>query len=76
MSRVRAHTCAEPGPWDYHCTEATGHRYSCYDAGEDTSWNDASPEDWQTETPHVCDDPNCPSSRVSAPASTSGTGAS
>lgn len=61
MSRVRAGACAEPGPWDYHCTEPPLHRYSCYDAGEDTSWNERSPEDWQTETPHACYDEACDS---------------
>ena len=59
MSTVRPGTCAEPGPGDMHCTEHRLHRYSCYDAGEDSSWNDRSPEDWQTETPHACDDPAC-----------------
>lgn len=59
MSAIRRGRCAEPGPYDQHCTEYVGHRYSCYDAGEDASWNDRSPEDWQTDTPHECDDPAC-----------------
>jgi hypothetical protein len=59
MSRIRPGTCGEPGPYTTHCTEHIGHRYSCYDAGDDSSWNDRSPEDWQTEQPHKCDDPRC-----------------
>lgn len=59
MSRGRPGTCAEPGPRDLHCTENRMHDYSHYDAGEDESWNDRAPEDWQTETPHDCGDPDC-----------------
>lgn len=59
MSRLRKGTCAEPGPYATHCTEPPLHRHSCYDAGDDSSWNDRFPEDWQTETPHACEDPGC-----------------
>lgn len=51
--------CGEQGPYATHCTEPPNHRYSCYDASDDSSWNDRFPEDWQTETPHNCDDPEC-----------------
>lgn len=51
--------CNEPGPYSWHCTEPRLHDYSCYDAQEDTSWNDRSPEDWQLETPHDCEDAAC-----------------
>jgi hypothetical protein len=44
VSDIRAGTCAEPGPYDTHCTEHPRHRYSCYDAGDDSSWNDR--QDW------------------------------
>lgn len=60
MSRRRPGTCADPGPYDYHCTEPIGHRYSCYDAGEDSSWNDGQFRDgWFDASPHECDDPDC-----------------
>ena len=32
--------CGMPGPYEAHCTDGPGHRYSCYDAGEDVSFND------------------------------------
>lgn len=67
MSRVRPGTCADPGPDDLHCTEPRGHRYSCYDAGEDESWNDGTMAD--DPRTHLCDDPACAPSQ---PAATSG----
>ena len=63
MSRIRPGTCAEPGPYDQHCTEDRWHDYSHYDAGEDSSWNDRSPEGWQGETPHACDEATCRGNR-------------
>ncbi len=56
MSRRRPGTCQAPGPSSAHCTDHPGHRYSCYDAGEDVSFNDR--QDWLT--PHDCQDPACP----------------
>lgn len=56
MSKTRPGTCAEPGPYDAHCTDYPGHRYSCYDAGEDVSFNARA--DWLS--PHACDEPDCP----------------
>jgi hypothetical protein len=38
-------TCADPGPYTAHCTEPPMHRFSCYDAGEDVSFNDR--QDWK-----------------------------
>lgn len=35
--------CAEPGPWGTVCTQDSGHRYSHYDAQDDSSWQD----DWR-----------------------------
>lgn len=40
----RSTTCGEPGPYEAHCTDFPGHAYSCYDAGEDVSFNDR--QDW------------------------------
>lgn len=37
--------CAEPGPWGTVCTQELGHRYSHYDAQDDSSWQDDWP-DW------------------------------
>ncbi|GAA5154844.1 hypothetical protein GCM10023340_39040 [Nocardioides marinquilinus] len=54
MSRVRPGTCAEPGPGDAHCTDRRMHDYSCYDAGEDVSFNS------RHDFTHDCDDPKCP----------------
>lgn len=51
--------CNEPGPYDWHCTEDRLHDYSCYDAQEDASWNERSPEDWKIDTPHECEDVAC-----------------
>jgi len=48
MSAPRPDTCAEPGPYGAHCTEDPGHRYSHYDGGDDSSWQD----DWRDWT-HV-----------------------
>lgn len=60
MSAKRHGACADPGPGDAHCTEPPGHAYSCYDAGEDTSWNDGQWRDgWFDGTPHECGDANC-----------------
>lgn len=53
MSRIRPHTCGDPGPGDTHCTDDAGHRYSCYDAGEDVSFNH------RQGFRHDCDDPAC-----------------
>lgn len=53
--------CGDPGPGDAHCTEYPGHRYSCYDAGQDLSWNDGLFRDgWYDENPHRCDESGCP----------------
>ena len=53
MSTIRPNTCAEPGPGDAHCTDDVLHRYSCYDAGDDVSFN--SRQDFR----HDCADPAC-----------------
>lgn len=53
MSTIRKGQCADPGPYGAHCTDDTGHRYSCYDASEDVSFNHR--QDFQ----HDCDDPSC-----------------
>lgn len=65
MSGIRPGTCGDPGPGDLHCTDTPGHRYSCYDAGEDVSWNDNQFEMGFFDSPdggpvHVCDEPKCP----------------
>jgi len=39
----RPGTCADRGPWGTTCTEDPMHRYSHYDAGDDSSWQD----DWR-----------------------------
>jgi hypothetical protein len=57
---IRTGTCADPGPGDAHCTEELGHRYSCYDAGRDVSWNDGQFDmGFFDGTPHECDEPKC-----------------
>ena len=54
MSAIRQFTCGEPGPGDAHCTEPDpAHRYSCYDAGKDVSFN------YRQHFRHDCDDPLC-----------------
>lgn len=53
MSQIRPYTCAMPGPYAAHCTEYPMHRYSCYDAGEDVSFN--SRQDFR----HDCNDNAC-----------------
>jgi len=61
VSKIRHGTCGDPGPGDAHCTEDRLHDYSCYDAGEDISWNDGQFADgWYDEQPHTCTDPACP----------------
>ena len=55
MSTIREHTCAEPGPRSAHCTDRPAHDYSCYDAGEDVSWNYRQDAEWT----HECSDPRC-----------------
>lgn len=54
MSVIRKGQCGDPGPYDAHCTVYPGHRYSCYDASEDVSFND------RHEFTHECADPDCP----------------
>lgn len=54
MSNVRKGQCNDPGPYAAHCTDDPGHRYSCYDAGEDVSFNH------RHDFTHRCEDPACP----------------
>lgn len=54
MSAIRRGACADPGPGDAHCTDDPGHRYSCYDAGDDVSFNH------RQGFRHDCADPACP----------------
>lgn len=54
MSAIRSGTCGAPGPYEAHCTDDPGHRYSCYDASEDVSFNH------RQEFDHGCSDPRCP----------------
>lgn len=54
MTAIRPGTCGDPGPYDAHCTERVGHDYSCYDAGEDVSFNH------RHDFVHNCDDTACP----------------
>ena len=53
MSAIRPGRCGEPGPGDAHCTDSRMHDYSCYDAGEDVSFNHR--QDFE----HHCTDPAC-----------------
>ena len=55
MSQRRLGTCGAPGPGRAHCTDYAWHRYSCYDAGDDVSFNDR--QEWLT--PHDCEDVEC-----------------
>lgn len=54
MSTIRPGTCGEPGPYAAHCTNDRMHDWSCYDAGEDVSFNHR--QDFR----HDCEDPTCP----------------
>ena len=54
MSNIRPGTCGDPGPYEAHCTDYPGHRYSCYDAGKDVSFNH------RHDFTHACSDPACP----------------
>lgn len=54
MSAIRKGACGEPGPYSAHCTDDPIHRFSCYDAGEDVSFNS------RQDFVHDCDDPTCP----------------
>jgi hypothetical protein len=51
---IRNGQCADPGPGDAHCTEDRIHRFSCYDAGADVSFND------RHDFTHACTDRACP----------------
>ena len=53
MSDIRQGTCGEPGPGDAHCTDDPLHDYSCYDAGDDVSFNS------RQGFRHDCKDPKC-----------------
>jgi hypothetical protein len=53
MSAIRQYSCGDPGPGDAHCTKDSGHLYSCYDAGEDVSFNH------RHDFRHDCNDPRC-----------------
>jgi hypothetical protein len=57
MSEIRKGACGMPGPYGAHCTEPPAHRYSCYDAGDDVSFNERMMRD--NGLVHECDDPNC-----------------
>lgn len=54
MTKRRSGKCGDPGPYAAHCTDYPGHSYSCYDAGEDVSFNNR--QDWT----HDCGDSECP----------------
>ena len=54
MGKPRRDRCQQPGPYAAHCTEWPGHQYSCYDAGEDVSFND------RQDFVHNCGDVTCP----------------
>ena len=41
--------CRDPGPYGSHCTEWAGHKWSCYDASKDQSFNNRTFEDTDTE---------------------------
>ncbi|MBT2484818.1 MULTISPECIES: hypothetical protein [unclassified Microbacterium] len=51
---IARNECAEPGPWGTVCTEDIWHRYSHYDSGDDSSWQD----DWRDYGPDDEDDPD------------------
>ncbi|MCV7424354.1 hypothetical protein H7K45_27790 [Mycobacterium yunnanensis] len=53
MSKIRPGTCGDPGPYKAHCTDYPGHYYSCYDSGDDVSFNHR--QDFE----HHCDDTTC-----------------
>lgn len=53
MSSIQQGTCSAPGPYEAHCSEDVTHRYSCYDAGEDVSFN--ARQDFE----HKCEDSLC-----------------
>lgn len=53
MGKIQTATCGMPGPSDAHCTEPRYHRFSCYDDGEDVSFND------RQDFVHDCSDPDC-----------------
>ena len=57
MSAIRKGTCGMPGPYGAHCTEPPMHRYSCYDAGDDVSFNERMMRD--DDLVHECNDPLC-----------------
>lgn len=57
MSRIRPGTCAAGGPYGAHCSDYPAHRYSCYDAGDDVSFNAGMMQD--ADLVHECDDPSC-----------------
>lgn len=54
MGMIRSSACGKPGPYTAHCTSDIAHEFSCYDAGEDVSFND------RQDFVHGCTDPNCP----------------
>lgn len=47
VSAPIAGRCNEPGPWGKFCTDYPYHRFSHYDATDDSSWQD----DWREDTP-------------------------
>lgn len=53
MGKIRPGYCNEPGPYEAHCTNQKWHRYSCYDSGEDVSFND------RQDFIHSCIDVDC-----------------
>lgn len=58
MSGIRQYTCGAPGPYGAHCTDYPGHDYSCYDAGNDVSFNARTMR--EEEIPHgECEEEGC-----------------
>jgi hypothetical protein len=66
MSGRRPGTCGEPGPYDAHCTLERMHDHSCYDGGEDVSWNHHQWYDFDL-APHDCGDESCPDAGYRGP---------
>lgn len=46
--------CSKAGPDGAHCTNLPGHRWACYDATRQVSW------DLQTMFKHWCREAHCP----------------
>lgn len=58
-TEVRPGECGVKGPYQYVCTDQSGHSYTHYDSRQDSSWPDNWWTHWNVPLRHHPDDCRC-----------------